>query len=131
MSNTLVTRERNGGAGTLLGRPFGELWGFDPFRNFVNTMNGFSGVEVGRTDTGYIVEMPVAGFKPEQIDVTLEDAILTVNGKSDKRSFTRSLSVPEDVDEERIEARVEDGMLTLTLTLLPKAQPKKIAVKTQ
>jgi HSP20 family protein len=122
MSNTLVNRERNGGA-SLLGRPFGELWGLDPFR--------FSGIEVARTDTGYTIEMPVAGFKAEHIDVTLEDGILTVSGKNEKRSFTRAISVPEDVDEERIEARVEDGMLTLTLTLLPKAQPKKIAVKTQ
>jgi HSP20 family protein len=122
MSNTLVTRERNGGA-SLLGRPFGELWGFDPFR--------FSGIDVARTETGYSIEMPVAGFKPEQIDVTLEDGVLSVIGKNEKRSFSRSISVPEDVDEERIEAHVQDGMLTLTLTLLPKAQPKKIAVKSQ
>jgi HSP20 family protein len=115
----------------LLGRPFGELWGSDPFRNFMNGMHGFSGVEIGRTDTGYTVEIPVAGYKPEQIDVTLEDGVLTVSGKNDKRQFARSLTVPDDVDHERIEARVEDGMLTLTLTLLPKAQPKKIAVKSQ
>jgi HSP20 family molecular chaperone IbpA len=131
MSNTLVTRERNGGAGTLLGRPFGELWGLDPFRNFMNTMNGFNGMEVGRTDTGYTVEIPVAGFTPEQIDVTLEDGVLTVSGRNEKRQFSRSITVPEDIDDERIEARVEHGMLTLTLTLLPKAQPKKIAVKSQ
>lgn len=132
MSSTLVNRERNGGASTLLSRPFGELWGFDPFRNFAPTMNGgFAGMEVSRTETGYAIEIPVAGFKPEQIDVTLEDGVLTISGKNEKRSFTRSISVPDDVDEERIEAQVEHGMLALTLTLLPKAQPKKIAVKTR
>jgi HSP20 family protein len=55
--------------------------------------------------------------------------MLTVSAKSEKRQFTRTLAVPEDVDAERIEANVENGMLTLTLDLLPKAQPKKIEIK--
>jgi HSP20 family molecular chaperone IbpA len=55
--------------------------------------------------------------------------LLTVKGQNDKRNFSRTFTIPEDVDEERIEAKVEHGMLTLTLTLLPKAQPKRITVK--
>lgn len=116
----LLTRERPNGTGALLGRPFADLWGFDPFRS--------TGIEIERTEAGYTIEMAVAGFKPDQIEITLEDGILTVSGKNEKRSFSRSFTVPEDVDEEKIGAHVEHGMLTLTLTLLPKAQPKKIAI---
>lgn len=130
MSNLLSRDRGNGNGGSLLGRQLGDAWGYDPFRNFLSSMSGFSGVEIARTETGYSVEIPVPGFKPDQIEVTLEDGILAVNGKSEKRSFTRSLVVPEEVDAEKIEANVEHGMLTLTLTLLPKAQPKKITIKT-
>jgi HSP20 family molecular chaperone IbpA len=119
---SLVNRERNGEGG-LLTRPFSDLWNWDPFR-----VQSF-GVDIARTETGYTVEVPVPGFKPDQIEVTLEDGLLTVKGRSEKRNFSRTFTVPEDVDEERIEAQVEHGMLTLTLTLLPKAQPKRISVK--
>jgi len=127
MSN-LLSRDRAGANGSgLLARPLGELWG-DPFRNLFS-MGQLSGMEVTRTESGYTVEIPVAGFRPDQIEASLEDGVLTVNGKSDKRSFTRSVIVPEDVDDENIEAKVQDGMLTLTLTLHPKAQPKRITIK--
>lgn len=116
--NNLRTREP--AYGSLLGRPFADLWNFDPFRS--------AGIEIARTESGYTIEVPVPGFKPDQIEVTLEDGVLSVSGKSEKRSFNRTFTVPEEVDAERIEASVEHGLLTLTLNLLPKAQPKRIAV---
>ena len=123
---SLMNRERNGDG--LLARPFGDLWNWDPFRVFSGAAPTL-GVDVTRTETGYSVELPVPGFKSDQIEVTLEDGLLTVNGKNEKRTFTRTFTIPEDVDEERIEANVEHGMLTLTLALVPKAQPKRISVK--
>ncbi len=127
MSN-LSPRTRGGNGGSLL-RPFGDMWNLDPFRNFVSTMAPLSGIDVTRTDTGYEVEIPVAGYKPDEIEVTFEDGVVTVNGKGEKRSFTRTLQVPEEVDPEQISANVEHGMLTLKLTLQPKAQPKKITIQ--
>ena len=132
MSN-LLSRDRsdaNGGS-RLLGRPFADMWSFDPLRSFTSAMSNFSGVDVTRTDTGYTVEIPVPGFKPDDVDITLEDGLLSVRAKNEKRQFTRTLTVPEEVDEERIEANVEHGMLNLTLSLLPKAQPKKIEIKSK
>lgn len=122
----LAKRENYG-----LGRSvFGDLLGWDPFRNFTHGFGSWTGMEVTRTeDGGYTVEIPVAGFKPDEIGVSLEDNVLTVNGKSDKRQFTRSLMLPDEIDSERIDAKVEHGLLTLTLRVHPKAQPKKIPVK--
>ena len=125
--NNLSTIQRSGNVGSLLGRPFADLWGMDPLRAF--SAPNVSGVEITRTDSGYTVELPVAGFKPDQVEVTLEDGVLAVSGKNEKRSFTRAFTVPDEVDAERIEANVEHGMLTLTLALQPKAQPKKIEVQ--
>ncbi|MDQ2991744.1 MAG: Hsp20/alpha crystallin family protein, partial [Candidatus Eremiobacteraeota bacterium] len=72
--------------------------------------------------------VPVPGYKPDQIDITFKDGVLTVAGKSERRSFSRSFTVPEDVDQERISARVADGMLHLTLDRRPEAQPRRISV---
>jgi HSP20 family molecular chaperone IbpA len=108
--------------------PFSDLLGYDPFRSFFPTNAQYHGLEISKTENGYTVEIPVAGFKPEQIDVTLDQNVLTVAGKSDKRQFTRSLLLPEEINPETIEANVADGMLTLKLSFHPKAQPKKINV---
>src|SRR5579864_2290159 len=110
MSN-LLSRERPGAnGGSLLGRPFADLWGFDPFRTFSATMTPGAGIDVSRTDSGYTVEIPVPGYRPDDVEVTLEDGLLSVRGKNERRQFSRTLTVPEEVDEDRIEANVEHGM---------------------
>jgi HSP20 family protein len=106
-----------------------DLLGLDPFRSLFGSWNSGFGVEVTRTDSGYEVEMPVAGFAPNQIEVTVEDGVLTASGKTEKRSFRRSVVLPEEIDTDAIDAKVENGLLTLTLKLHPKAQPKRIEVK--
>jgi HSP20 family molecular chaperone IbpA len=106
-----------------------SLIGFDPFRDFFPTWQQSAGIEVQRSDSGYTVEIPVAGFSPEQINVTVEDRTLTVSGESERRKFTRALILPDEIDTENIEARVEHGLLVLNLNFHPKAQPKKIQVQ--
>jgi HSP20 family molecular chaperone IbpA len=106
-------------------RMLGDFLGFDPFRTL--TTSGF-GFEINKTETGYAVELPVAGYAPENIDVTLEDRVLTVSGRTDRRNFTRALLIPDEIDAENIGAKVEHGMLTISLNAHPKAQPRKINV---
>ncbi|HTJ28787.1 MAG TPA: Hsp20/alpha crystallin family protein [Candidatus Limnocylindria bacterium] len=105
----------------------------DPFRAlftaFPSFGNGYGyGVDVQKTENGWSVEIPVPGLAPEQIEVTAEDRVLTVNGKNERRSFQRSILLPEEVDASAIEAKVEHGLLALTLPLHAKAQPRRIAV---
>ena len=104
--------------------PFREWLGFDPFQ----AMRGFE-YDVTRTENGYEVEIPVPGFRPEDVEVTYQDDVVSINAKSDRRSFSRSFTVPEDVDPEQIEARVNNGMLVLSLARRPEAQPRRINVK--
>jgi len=106
-------------------RLLGDFLNFDPVRNLASGAFGF---EVNKTESGYTVELPVAGFAPESIEVTLEDRLLTINGKTERRSFTRALLIPEEIDAETIGAKVEHGMLTIALNVHPKAQPRKINV---
>ena len=121
----LMVRPNGNGRGLV-----NDVFGFDPFRAFFGSTPtyGASG-EVRKTQDGWDVELPVPGFKPEQIDVTVEDRVLTVSGKTERRTFQRSILLPEEIDAETIDAKVEHGLLTLGLHLHPKAQPRKIEVK--
>lgn len=130
MSNSLA---RNNSLGNALGSDralpwtsFRDLLGFDPFQN-IRASYGFD-YEVSRNESGYVLEVPVPGYGPSHIDVTYKDGVLSVAGKTERRSFTRSFTVPEDIDADSIGARVQDGMLTLSLKRHPEAQPRKITV---
>lgn len=106
--------------------PFRDLLGLDPFRDMMSAWNVDYGVT--RTESGYEVEVPVPGYKPDEIEIAYQNSIITITGKSERRSFTRSLTIPDDINDEAIQADVANGMLRLTLTRLPEAQPKKINV---
>ena len=121
MSNTLANNER------ALAWQLRDVLGIDPFQN-LRASFGFD-YDVRRTENGYSVEVPVPGYNSSQIDISVKDEILTVLGKTDKRSFSRSFAVPEDVDVDAIEATVTDGILTMEMRRRPEVQPKKILVK--
>ena len=128
---TLSNQLANARGAALLERvtpwtPLRELLGYDPFQN-VRSAYGFD-YEVSRTEAGYEVEVPVPGYSAAQIEVTFKDGLLNIAGKSERRSFTRAFTIPEDVNPDGIQARVADGMLTITLQRHAEALPKKIAV---
>jgi HSP20 family molecular chaperone IbpA len=128
---TLSNQLANARGAALLERvtpwtPLRELLGYDPFQN-VRSAYGFD-YEVSRTEAGYEVEVPVPGYSASQIDVTFKDGIISVGGKTERRSFTRSFTVPDDVNPDSIAAKVQDGLLTISLLRHPEAQPRKISV---
>lgn len=82
-------------------------------------------------------ELP--GVKKDDIQVEAGDGVLTLSGTrkgyaSDGKTeettkFSRSFSVPAPVQDDRIAARYEDGVLTITLPKAEEVKPKKIAVQ--
>jgi HSP20 family protein len=107
--------------------PLQGLFGVDPFQGLMR--NWDYGFEVTRTEHGYEVEVPVPGFNSSNVEVSFKDDIIAVNAKNDRRNLSRSFTVPEDVDVEKIQATVADGMLSISLERRPEAQPKRIVVK--
>ncbi len=140
MAEDLVNRD-NGNVAVEAARPkagalrgtMADVFGLDPFdifRNFYsNVTPAPTGIEIARTENGYSVEIPVAGFAPDQIEVMYEDGAIVVSGKTERRSFTRSLMLSDDIDPDNIIARVDHGLLTLTLNRQPQAKPKKIEIQ--
>ena len=100
-------------------------------------------IDVYQTKDAIIVKSTIAGVKPEDIDIAINNDLLTIRGtrKMEERinnddyfyqecywgGFSRSIILPMEVKSDQIEATIENGVLTVTL---PKAQTEKqIVVK--
>jgi len=101
-------------------------------------------IDVVEKDDAIALKAELAGMDPKDISIEVQDNVLTVSGerrfeeevKEDKYyrierrygSFSRSLSLPQTVDETRIEAKYENGVLEITVPKAEIAKPKKISV---
>lgn len=91
-----------------------------------------------------LAELP--GMKPENVEITCDNGILTVRGeKSETRkegderryhlversygAFTRSFQLPQGVDESKIEAGFDNGLLTVRIPKTALPQPKRIEIQ--
>ena len=99
--------------------------------------------DIYETDQGLTVVMEMPGVDKGNVDVGLENGVLTVEGRIDFGkyqdlqpvyseynigNYRRSFSLPETVDQEKIAAEMKDGVLKLTLPKAEKAKPRKIAI---
>lgn len=99
-------------------------------------------VDVCQTDKTIIIQSTIAGVKPDNLNISLNHDLLTIKGKreaSDKIKnseylyqecywgpFSRSIILPSEVDNKKIEAEIENGILTI---VLKKAKPSKVSIK--
>ena len=103
-------------------------------------------VNVGRTATSIEVYAFAPGLDAGSIDVTIERGILRISGErkaaqhgngpvqayANERAqgrFTRALSLPDEADTSKVEARYRDGVLRVSVALQQTAQPQRIAVQ--
>ena len=96
-------------------------------------------------EKGYYLEIDLPGVKKENIDISVNDGVLTVSGerkfekKEEKENYTRiesffgrferSFKLPPDADLENIEAKYEDGVLKIFIPKKQKPEGKKIEIK--
>ena len=120
---------------------------FERFNHFPNLNAGFPHYNIKRDvdekdgQEKYILEMALAGYKKSDIEVEVQDGILSIEGEGPEgkedfvhkgiamRSFKRQLQLSEYV--ECTGAKLEDGMLKVDLNYNPPEdkKPKKITVK--
>lgn len=102
-------------------------------------------VDVTEDAEHYEVVCDVPGLRREEVEVTLAQGVLTIKGerKSPKRSdkvrvyreeswegrFQRTISLPGDVDPDKVKADLHDGMLVVSLPKREEAKPKQIAIE--
>ncbi len=103
-------------------------------------------IDVSENDGAYLVRAELPGVKKEDLDVTINDGVLTINAESryehDEKEkgrlirqerrygkYVRSMRLGGDVDESKVTADYTDGILTLTLPKSEAVKPKKVDVK--
>lgn len=104
-------------------------------------------LDVSESDDGYSIVAAVPGVKPEDVEIKVEDNVLTISGSfatreqdDDERyirreissgSFKRSLRLGPTVDVDKVEASFENGLLSLTLPKRSEAKARTIEVSTK
>ena len=84
--------------------------------------------DVTHDDDGATIKMKVPGFNKKSIDISVDSETLTIEGKTDDDSFTKRYSVDSKFDFDSIDAKVSDGLLTLSLPYKAEVKPRKIKV---
>ncbi len=106
-------------------------------------MGVYHPLDLYETDDAVVLEMAVPGVAPEDLDLSLEGRQVTIRGRTaedgddDRRywlrgmprgEFSRTVTVPSGIDANAIEAKVDQGVLTLRMPKVPEAVARKIAV---
>lgn len=131
-------------------RLFNDVFTAFPFSDLItrdaeSTAAWIPAVDVFETAEGLRVIAELPGVKPEDVKVSVEQGVLTLRGEKRQSAeeqtesvhryersygvFQRSFQLPSSVDADRIDARMEHGVLTIALPKAEKAKAKEIAVK--
>lgn len=101
-------------------------------------------LDVRETADEFIVDAELPGLSKSDVDITVEDGVLTLSGErrmeeqtEDKGyrrverrygSFSRSLTLPRDIDAENVSASFKDGLLTVHVPKKETAKPRSIKI---
>ena len=101
-------------------------------------------VNIYETDQGLVLVADLPGVSTDNLDVRVKDDVLTIQGKTNHAApgeityreyelsnFFRQFELGEAVDQERIQAELKHGVLTLRLTKVEKPKPRKIEVRVE
>ncbi len=102
-------------------------------------------VDVYQTPSDIVVQTMVAGVKPEDLDIKVERSILTIRGKREENrnineenyflkelywgKFSRTISLPQEVEPEEVEATEKHGLLTIRVQKVDKEKKSSVRVK--
>jgi len=111
----------------------------------IATSDWVPAVDIKETDKEFLIHADIPGVDPNNIDVHMEDGMLTIKGereserKEDREgykrverqhgTFYRRFSLPDTANADKISAKSNNGVLDITIPKQEKAQPRKIEVK--
>lgn len=103
-------------------------------------------VDIYTEEDGIVILADMPGVSDNDLDITLEKNVLTISGLVSPAGpegyelahseygvgdFQRSFTLSQEIDQSRIEAHLNDGVLRLMLPKAPEAKARKISVKTE
>lgn len=102
-------------------------------------------IDVYQTENDIVIKSTIAGVKPEDLDVSINNDMITIRGERKKEedvpeenyyyqecywgNFSRSVILPVDVFADKIEASMKNGILTIHLPKADTTKTKKIQVR--
>jgi HSP20 family protein len=102
-------------------------------------------LDISERKDAYLVTVELPGLKPEDLDITMEDGLLTIQGERQFTSesseqqfhrverrygaFRRSITLPAQVQADHIEATFDNGVLQIVVPKAEEAKPKRIQVR--
>jgi HSP20 family protein len=104
----------------------------------------FPAINVGSTEDQVTVYLFAPGIDASKLDISIQQNVLTVTGERDTPrdeaatyyrqerfggEFRRVISLPDDVDPERVEASYRDGVVQITVRRRESAKPRQIAIR--
>jgi HSP20 family protein len=109
----------------------------------LNSADWVPAVDIHEDADNFFVSVDLPGIKPDDIDVTAHNGVLSIRGKreavnEDKQqkrverifgSFVREFSMPESADLDRVQAKTENGVLNIVVPKVAKVEPKRITVQ--
>ena len=110
-------------------------------RRWVNDNQRTLGVNIHEEDEAYILSALVPGLNADDLNIQVLDDVVRIEGEYQQDenrylmqelphgSFSRTLRLPAPIDANHVDAKIADGILTLTLPKAESAKPKKIQVK--
>jgi len=110
-------------------------------RRWVNDSQQSLGVNIREEDEAYVLSALVPGLNADDLNIQVLDDVVRIEGEygQDENqylmqelphdSFSRTLRLPATIDANHVEAKITDGVLTLTLPKAESAKPKKIQIK--
>jgi HSP20 family protein len=126
---------------STLDRMFDDVMG-SAFGTATNSRTFDVAIDVRSSENEVVFICDVPGVKQEDLEITLENHVLTIKGARKFESkdnaqvvlgrpygaFKRAYTLPNTVDEEKLAADLADGVLTIRLPKHPKAQPRRIQI---
>jgi HSP20 family protein len=112
-------------------------------RRAVQNQTHSLGINICEDEDAYVLSALVPGLKAEDLNIQVLDDVLRIEGefKAEESSylvrelptgsFARTLRLPSPIDAENVDARIADGVLTLTLPKAESARPKRINITTK
>lgn len=107
-------------------------------------------IDVYQTKNELVIQSAIAGVKPENLDISMEDDVITIRGNREKSfedianpptpenyfaqecywgPFSREIILPVEVDPGRVEAAMKEGILTIRIPKILRERRRKISIK--
>ncbi len=120
-------------------------WPGQQFTGGATPMAWAPAVDISERKDAYLVAVELPGVTPDQVEITVEDGLLTIQGerryahdsaeekmhRTERHygAFRRSITLPSHVEAETIEASAQDGVLQILVPKAPDVQAKRIQVR--